>query len=139
MNIVTLPQLRFLRLEHCDIATVETSETSTLCVETGQMSSVARLTQDRCLFLQQMTSILSQQQTSVLSQQQTSVLSHQKTSGCFGVILGRSKMISTPFLHLKCAKWNTSDGAGGADGATETTPPAAPRSLVPHAPGARIT
>ena len=36
-----LPQLRFLRLEHCDIGTVETSETSTLCVETKQMSALA--------------------------------------------------------------------------------------------------
>ena len=44
-----------------------------------------------------------QQQTSVLSQQQTSALSQQKTSGCFGVILKGTKMISTPFLHLKCA------------------------------------
>ena len=39
-------------------------------------------------------------------------------------ILGRSKMISTPFFHQKCAKWNTDPGA------TETTPPAAPRSLT---------
>ena len=31
----------FLRLEHCDIATSETSETSTLCVETRQMSVLA--------------------------------------------------------------------------------------------------
>ena len=50
--------------------------------------------------------------------------------------LGKVGNDSDLFLHLKCAKWNT---AGGADGATETTPPAAPRSLVPHAPGARIT
>ena len=28
-----LPQLRLLRLEHCDIGALETSETSTLCVE----------------------------------------------------------------------------------------------------------
>ena len=34
---MTLTQLRLLRLEHCDIATVETSETSALCVETAQM------------------------------------------------------------------------------------------------------
>ena len=27
LNIVILPQLRLLRLEHCDIATIETSET----------------------------------------------------------------------------------------------------------------
>ena len=40
-------QLRLLRLEHCDIATVETSETSTLCVETGQMSVLA--IRDICL------------------------------------------------------------------------------------------
>ena len=32
-------QNAYLRLEHCDIATIETSETSTLCVETGQMSA----------------------------------------------------------------------------------------------------
>ena len=36
-----MPQLRCLTLEHCDIATVETSETSTLCVETTQMSDLA--------------------------------------------------------------------------------------------------
>ena len=41
-----LAQLRLLRLEHCDIATVETSETSTLCVVTRQMSVLA--TQDIC-------------------------------------------------------------------------------------------
>ena len=41
-----MPQLRLLRLEHCDIATVETSETSTLCVETRQMSVLA--TADIC-------------------------------------------------------------------------------------------
>ena len=38
---MTLGQLRLLRLEHCDIGTVETSETSTLCVETTQMSALA--------------------------------------------------------------------------------------------------
>ena len=36
---MTLPQLRLLRLAHCDIAAVETSET-TVCVETGQMSAL---------------------------------------------------------------------------------------------------
>ena len=51
LNIVILPQLRLLRHQHCV------------------------LRQDRCLFLQQKTSVLSQQQTSVLSQQQISVLS----------------------------------------------------------------
>ena len=34
-------QTAYLRLEHCDIATIETSETSTLCVETRQMSVLA--------------------------------------------------------------------------------------------------
>ena len=106
------------------------------------------LRQDRCLplsqyytsvFSRQQTSVLSQQQTCVLSQQQTSVLSQQQTSDCFGVILGRTKMISTPALYQKWAKWNTDHGAGIAGGATETRPPAAPQSLVPHAPGARIT
>ena len=43
---MTLPQLRLLRLQHCDIATAETSETSTLCVETKQMSALA--TEDIC-------------------------------------------------------------------------------------------
>ena len=36
-----LTQLRLLRLEHCDIAAVEASETSTLCVEARQMSVLA--------------------------------------------------------------------------------------------------
>ena len=45
LNIVTLPQWRFLRLQHCALRHV------------------------RCLFLRQKTSVLSQQQTSVLSQQ----------------------------------------------------------------------
>ena len=39
--MVTLPQLRFLRLQQCDIGTIEISETSTLCVETRQMSVLA--------------------------------------------------------------------------------------------------
>ena len=38
-----MPQLRLLRLEHCDIVTVETS---TLCAETRQMSALA--TEDIC-------------------------------------------------------------------------------------------
>ena len=38
---MTLPQLRLLRLQQCDIRTIETSETSTLCVETGQISALA--------------------------------------------------------------------------------------------------
>ena len=32
----------YLRIEHCDVATIEISETATLCVETGQMSVLAR-------------------------------------------------------------------------------------------------
>ena len=78
----------------------------------------------------------------VLFRQQTSVLSQQKTSGSLGVILGWTKMISTFFLHLKRAKWHTPDGADGADGvdgAPEMQPQAAAWSLVPHAPGVRIT
>ena len=71
LNIVTLPQLRLLRHQHCV------------------------LRQDRCLFLQQKTSVLSQQQTSVLSQQQTSVLSQQQTS-----VLSQQKtsILSQPVL-----------------------------------------
>ena len=72
------------------------------------------------------TSAVETGQMSVLSQQQTSVLSQQKTSGCFGVTLGRSKMRKTE--HSRRSRWGP-----------ETTPPAAPRSLVLHAPGARIT
>ena len=30
-----------MRIEHCDIATIETSETSTLCVEARHMSVLA--------------------------------------------------------------------------------------------------
>ena len=41
LNIVTLPQLTLLRLQQCDIGTIETSETSTLCVDTRQMSALA--------------------------------------------------------------------------------------------------
>ena len=47
-------------------------------------------------------------------------------------------MISIPFFHQKCAKWNTDDGAGGAHGAggaTETTPWAAPQSFGSSARG----
>ena len=40
-------QTAYLRLEHCDIATIETSETSTLCVETRQMFVLAA--EDICL------------------------------------------------------------------------------------------
>ena len=39
-------------------------------------------------------------------------------------------MISIPFLHLKCEKWNTEAGADGADGAPEMEPPAAAWSLL---------
>ena len=42
-----LPQLKPLRLEHCDIGRVETSETSALRDETKQMSVLA--TEDICL------------------------------------------------------------------------------------------
>ena len=41
LNIVILGQLRLLRLQQCDIGTVETPETSTLCVETRQLSVLA--------------------------------------------------------------------------------------------------
>ena len=36
-----LGHLRILRLQQCDIGTIETSETSTLCVETKLMSGLA--------------------------------------------------------------------------------------------------
>ena len=39
-------------------------------------------------------------------------------------------MISIPFLHLKCAKWNTEAGADGAAGAPEMEPPVAAWSIV---------
>ena len=57
---------------------------------------------------------------------------------CFGVILEGTKMISIPFFHQKCVKWNTEGAAGGADGAPEMQPQAAAWSLVPHAPGVRL-
>ena len=41
LNIVILGQLRLLRCQQCDIGNVEISETSTLCVETRQMSALA--------------------------------------------------------------------------------------------------
>ena len=47
-------------------------------------------------------------------------------------------MISTPFLHLKCAKWNTADGADGADGAPEMQPQAAAQSPVSRPDRARL-
>ena len=75
---------------------------------------------------QQQTSVLPQQQTSVLSEQKTSILSQQQTSW------EGTKMISIPFLHLKCSKWNSSGGArrcpgvpGGARGC-----PAEPDGMV---------
>ena len=43
------------------------------------------------------------------------------------VHLGGTKMISTPFLHLKCAKWSTPGGEGGEGGAPEMQPHAAAR------------
>ena len=36
-----MPQLRCVRLERCDIAALEISETSTLCVEMRQLSVLA--------------------------------------------------------------------------------------------------
>ena len=36
-----MPQLGCVRLEHCDIAALETSETSTLCVEMRHLSALA--------------------------------------------------------------------------------------------------
>ena len=56
--------------------------------------------------------------------------------------LGMDENDFDSFFHLKCAKWNTEPGAAGAagaDGAPEMQPQAAARSLVPHAPGVKIT
>ena len=53
--------------------------------------------------------------------------------------LGGTKNDFDSFFHLKCAKWNTPGGAGGGDGDTIMQPQAAAQSLVPHAPGVRIT
>ena len=50
-------------------------------------------------------------------------------------------MISTPFFHQKCAKWNTdhgADGADGADGAPEMQPQAAAQSPVSRPDHARL-
>ena len=51
-------------------------------------------------------------------------------------------MISTSFFQSKIAKQNKeagAAGAAGADGAPEMQLQTAARSLVPHAPGVRIT
>ena len=69
-------QLRLLRLEHCDIATVETSETSTLCVETKQMSVLA--TEDICPVSAADIRPVSTADICPVSQK-TSILSQQKT------------------------------------------------------------
>ena len=55
------------------------------------------------------------------------------------VHLGTDENDLDPFFQQKCAKWNTEGAAAGADGAPEMQPQAASRSLVPHAPGVRIT
>ena len=50
-------------------------------------------------------------------------------------------MISIPFLHLKCAKWNTeaaAGGAAGADGAPEMQPQAAAQSPISRLDRARL-
>ena len=53
--------------------------------------------------------------------------------------LGGTKTISTPFLHLKCAKWSTPGGEGGEAGAPEMEPHAAARSFsTPWKPSPRL-
>ena len=62
-----LGQTADLRLEHCDIATIETSETSVLCFETIQISALATEemcaveTEDKCLLLKQNKCLLLKQ------------------------------------------------------------------------------
>ena len=48
-------------------------------------------------------------------------------------------MISTPFFHQKCAKWNTDDGDHGADGAPEMQPQAAAQIPVSRPDRARVS
>ncbi len=102
-NLGILSLLQHLRLQHCDIGTVETSdvtydvetvalgteeipvaETGLISfVETGQMPADVQWLKIHIAensLPERKTSVLSQQQTSVLSQQQTSVLSQQQTS-----------------------------------------------------------
>ena len=105
-------------VETGQMSAVETGQMS--AAETGQMSAVETRQMSSAETRQMSTSktgrcpvslfyicLVSAEDISVLSQQQTSVLSQQQTSDCFGVILTGTKMISTPFFHLKCAKKNT--------------------------------
>ena len=84
---MTLPQLRLLRLELCDIGTSKTSETSQLCVETRQMSvlatekmSAVETGQMSSVETGQMSAVETGQMSSVLSQQKACVLSQWQTS-----------------------------------------------------------
>ena len=72
-------QTAYLRLEHCDIATIETSETSTLCVETTQMSALA--TEDMSAAeTGQMSSVETGQMSAVETGQRSAVETRQMSS-----------------------------------------------------------
>ena len=90
-------------------------------VETGQMFPVE-------------TRQMSQQQSSVLSQQQTSLLSQQKASGCFGVRLGGTQMISILFTP----NMGKMENKQYEHLALDMVSLAAALGPSPHAPGAGI-
>ena len=121
------------------MSAVETGQMS--AVETGQMSAVetrqiysikARqrspaATVDICLSSMHL-SYLNSRHLSSLNRRHLSCPSSRHLEG--------TKMISTPFLHLKCAKWST---PGGEAGAPEMEPHAAARSLsTPPKPSPRL-
>ena len=62
------------------------------------------------------------------------ILSQQQTSGGSGVILRETKMISTPFFNLKCAKWN-SVGTRPAETGADRRRPAQSPDMVSSTPG----
>ena len=69
----------YLRLEHCDVGTVETSETSTLCVETRQMSVLA--TEEMSVVeTGQMSSVETGQMSAVETGQMSAVETRQMSS-----------------------------------------------------------
>ena len=70
--------MRLLRLQHCDIGTIETSETSTLCVGTRQMSVLAT-EEISAVETEQMSSVETRQMSAI----ETGRISAVETNGAF--------------------------------------------------------
>ena len=83
LNIVILGQLRLLRFQQCDIGTVETSETSTLCVETRQMSVLATEEMSAAQ-TGQMSAVEAGQMSAVETRQMSSAETKQMSTGKTG-------------------------------------------------------